>query len=294
MDTITSTDLPVILGLSPYKAEGELAREKRDGTSPASSLPMRVGLALEPLVRDEYEAATGRKVRRVRRLVSHPEIAWAACHLDFVAIGERRIVETKTTSSRRWEDGVPQDVEAQVQWQMGVTGYPLCDVAVLISNRDFRVETIEADGRLFDDLVRIAADFRSRLEAGGPFTESLSSIRALYPRSDETELMADAELEEAAHAWLDLRARRSELEAAADAIEVAMRARVGTASRLVGADWTLTLRQTKDRTDTDWRSVAAGLLTQLPEDERDALVGIHTATRPGYRPFRLVERRATP
>lgn len=290
MSGVTSTDLPVILGLSPYKSEGELAREKLNGRQPASSLPMRVGLALEPLVRAEYESLTGRKVRRVRRLISHPEISWAATHLDFVAVGERRIVETKTTSSRRWDEGLPQDIEAQVQWQLGVTGYPLADVAALISNRELRVHTVAADARLFGDLLAVASDFNRRLAEGGPFAESLASVKALYSASDETEILADAELEEAAHEWLRLRASRDDIDAAAEAIEAAMRARTGTAARVLGSDWTLTLRRTKDIESFDYRAMAEGILAKLATEERETLLSIHRSVRPGYRPWRLARR----
>ena len=49
----------------------------------------------------------------------------------------------------------------------------------------------------------------------------------------------------------------------------------------------VTWKRTKDRTETDWKSLAAGLLHQMPETERAALVGLHSAVREGFRPFRV-------
>ena len=53
--SVSSTDLAVILGLSPYRSEWDLAAEKLGTADPIEqTLPMRIGLALEPLIRDEY------------------------------------------------------------------------------------------------------------------------------------------------------------------------------------------------------------------------------------------------
>jgi predicted phage-related endonuclease len=53
-ELVTASDLPVLLGISPYKCEADLADEKR-GLAPEqeSSLRMRMGLALEDLIADE-------------------------------------------------------------------------------------------------------------------------------------------------------------------------------------------------------------------------------------------------
>ena len=62
------------------------------------------------------------------------------------------------------------------------------------------------------------------------------------------------------------------------------------AAVMVGDGFRVTWKQTKDVETTDWKSIADGLLRQLPETEREALVGLHTASRAGFRPFRIVEK----
>ena len=93
-DLVTASDLPILLGISPYRCEADLADEKR-GLGPAqeSTLRMRIGLALEDLIADEYTRTTGRQVRRFRTLVTHPAIEWAGASPDARALGERRLVE---------------------------------------------------------------------------------------------------------------------------------------------------------------------------------------------------------
>ena len=283
---VTGTDLPVLLGLSPFKSEAQLAREKLGEIEPQEqSLAMSIGLAVEPVIKDEYERVTGWKLRRVHSLVTHPRIAWAAVSPDFRVVGQKRLMEAKWTS-RKLDDELPQDMEAQARWQAGVAGVPVVDVAALV-RQELRIYTVEHDEATFDGLVAIAADFRRRLAEGGPFAENAASIKARYPFDDGTEIQADEEIEEAVERLLALRDKRAEFEAAADTIETAVKARMGEATRLVGRSWAITWKRTKDIVQTDWRMVADGLLRRLPETERIALVGAQTQTRPGFRAFRL-------
>lgn len=287
---VTATDIPVLLGLSPYKCEADLSDEKLAGTTVESTLRMRVGSQLQDLIADEYTRLTGRKTRRFRGMLRHPDIEWAAASPDFGVIGEKRLVETKWTGSKgRFADGLPQDVEAQVAWQLGVSGYPVADVAVLV-NGDALLQPFEvaANPALFADLVAVAEDFRRRLAAGGPFARDAARIRRDHPADDGTEIEADAEVTEAVLALGTTRAQIASLEALEDNLKAAIQARMADASRLVGSGFTVTWKRTKDREEVDWKSLAQGLLRTIPESEREALVGIHSSVRPGFRPFRLV------
>lgn len=290
---VVSTDIPVILGLSPYKAEADLAADKAGAERETAPDPkrdqiMRLGLALEPVIRAEEELKHGIRLRRVNRLVTHPRIPWAATSLDFERVGERCVVEAKASRSRRWDEGVPQDVEAQVRWQMGVAGYPRAHVALLRSGSELECWDVEHDAATFDGLVDIAADFRARLAAGGPFAETVDSLKRRYPRDNGSEMQADQDIEAAVAALMAVRDRRSLLERDENEIEAAIKTRMGEVAVLAGTGWRITWKRTKDRTETDWRALADGLLRAMPEPERTALVGLHSATKPGFRPFRLV------
>ncbi len=286
---VTATDIPVLLGLSPYKCEADLADEKAGGDGTESTLRMRIGSALQELIGSEYERTTGRKVRAFRGMVRHPDIEWAAASPDFRVVGEKRLVEAKRSTSRtRFADGLPQDIEAQVAWQLGVSGYPVADVAVLLGDDDLTTFEVAANPALFADLVAVASDFRARLEAGGPFAKDGARVRRDYPADDGTELVADAELIEAVRMLSHTRGQIAELEKVEDVLKTAVEMRMGSASRLVGPGFTATWKRTKDREETDWKSLAQGLLRTVPEPERAPLVGLHTSVRPGFRPFRLV------
>lgn len=287
---VSASDIPVLLGLSPYKCEADLADEKLGLAETPQTIPMKVGLALEDLIASEYEAQTGRRVQRFRSILRHPDIEWAIASPDRRVIGEQRVVELKHTgSSSRFSDGLPQDVEAQVAWQLGVLGWPVADVAVLVGGRELLPPfEVRADLALFANLVTVAEDFRRRLDAGGPFARDTARIKRDYPADNGAEMVADGDMDMAAKALADLRTQRKRMEASETALEDAIKGRMGEIAVVRGNGWHATWKRTKDREETDWRSLAAGLLRQLPETEAQALVGIHSSVRQGFRPFRLV------
>ena len=284
---VTATDLPVLLGISPWKCEQDLADEKWDIAEGESTLKMRVGSALEDLILAAYSEQTGRKARRVRGLWECATLPWAAASPDATAAG--RLVEIKWTGSRsRFRDGLPDDVAAQVQWQLMVADSPVADVATLtVGDDEVRVFEVAADADLQAHMVIVAEDFRRRLAAGGPFAQSQDSLKRRFQHDDGTELVADVEMADAVRALVDLRNRRKALEASEETLEVAIKTRMATATRLVGDGWTVSWKQTASRTETDWKALSTGLLAQLPETERAALVGLHSAVREGFRPFRV-------
>lgn len=290
---ITGTAIPVLLGISPWKCEADLADEMATGIGQESTLRMRIGSQLEDLIASEYEAQTGRKVRRSRGMIRHPEYEWAAASLDATVVGEPRAVELKWTASRtRFADGLPQDVAAQVAWQLGCVGYPVADVAVMTAD-SLTVYEQAADPVLFADLVAVAQDFRRRLAAGGPFARSEERIRRDHPADDGSEVVADTDTAEAVRALLDLRAAIARHEATEKALKAAIEARMGDAAVMTGPGFRVTWKRTKDREETDWKSLAAELIAPLPEPDRAAVVGRHVTVRAGMRPLRVTSDKET-
>src|SRR5882672_11251533 len=208
--------------------------------------------------------------------------------IDDAASYRRPADEFKHTSSRtRFADGIPQDVEAQVAWQLGITGYPVADIAVMTTDR-IDVYEQHADPVLFADLVTVAEDFRRRLAEGGPFARDAARLRRDYPADNGAEMNADADIDEAVRALIDTRDVRKRLEANEESLESAIKARMGEFAVLRGDGYHVTWKRTRDREEIDWKNLATGLLTALPETERTALVGLNTTVRQGFRPLRVV------
>lgn len=289
---ISSTDIPAILGISPWASEGDIAREKmgivveRERT-PEAERKMRIGLALEETIKEEEEVEHGHVLRHVDDLIVHPTLPWALTSLDYERIDERCIVEAKTSMSRDWDDGLPQYVEAQVRWQMGVMDVPVADVAALVGDELLTFE-LEHDPALFDGMVAIAEDFRRRLAAGGPFAHNSDSVRRAYPADDGSEAVADDEVAAAVARLQEIRSEIDRLERNEDALKVAIQTRMGEHAVLHTPGFDVIWRRSKDGTTTDWKAVVDELIGSLAGTERDALLGRHTTVRPGMRPFRVV------
>lgn len=154
---------------------------RRTGRAPevVETDAMRWGRLLEPLVLDEYERVTGRKVDARQRFVLHPTLAHLCATLDGVA-GDV-VVEAKTTRSRRWlsfdadSDGRADAEDAphpahviQAHQQMMCCGLDVADIAVLIGGSTFAVHRVERNAELCDLIAEYTSDFWRCVERDQP------------------------------------------------------------------------------------------------------------------------------
>jgi putative phage-type endonuclease len=301
---IGSSDLPVLVGLSPWKSEYELALEmtgQMPQEDPAETHDQReVGQLMEPVLLELYRRRTGRRARHVHRVLSMTERPWAVASLDAETIAERpnRLVELKHSWAVRWSaKTLPEDVEVQVMWQLGVSGYRQADVMAMAHGAP-RIVPVDFDESYFDDLVAIAERFRERTLAGVlPKPDgSESARRALatrFPADDGTFLTTSLETQAIAE---ELRRAKADLAAAKDRVgtaENAVRAVLGDATGMgvLEADgYRITWKRTADRTVTDWKALALELeqlalewgssrAPELVAETRER----HTTTEPGGR-----------
>lgn len=152
---IGASECAAALGISPYCTPYELWLEKT-GRVPKSDIlnesRVRLRHAHEQTVADEYAFQRQVKLKRVNKTLYHKKYPFMLCHLDRVIIGQRKIVEIKTSMSwmkSSWgevgTDNVPMDYIAQVQHQYACSGLNEADMAVLIDTDDFRIYPIQRD-----------------------------------------------------------------------------------------------------------------------------------------------------
>lgn len=301
--TIGSSDIPVIAGESPHKSSYTLAAE-RLGLIPEivddeTQELFDIGHLMQPVLLALYERKTGRHPKAAPSWRSHPQYPWATASLDGTA-PVKRIVEAKWTHSKRWRSGerVPGDVLLQCQWQMFVTGWDVTDVIVL----DFttpRVETVERDDSVIDDLLYFAREFMGYLERGElpPIDGSESTaqtLRARYPRDNGTWIPAAPELAVLTNELAEARATKRIAEDQERTVANALRAVIGDAN---GIDGLVSLKKNRDSERTNWPAVASAYRTIAeevrPAEELDALQSIHTDTVEGARVLRLLSKGST-
>jgi putative phage-type endonuclease len=283
---IGASDIPVILGMSKYKTPYELWAEKTGKVEPepAGEAAER-GHILEDAVATFYEKRTSAKTRRsngICRLKEHP---WAFCSLDRTIEGEEGLVEIKTSTSRAWElDPVPDFVQAQVQYQMLVTGAPWVDVAALLGSLNFRIERVYANQMEQAVIFNAAQKFWEAVETDTPpaiLGRDSDVFAKVVPQQRGDILQATPEIEMVAQAYADATYEEDLSTEHLRNLAIEMKQAIGDAEGIRGNGWSATWKQNKDRVSVDWKAVSMAL------GVTDALIQQHTTTEPGARVFRF-------
>lgn len=149
---VGGSDAGAVVGLNPYKSAYALWAEKCGYIQPfAGNLTTEVGAYLEAFVADLWSRETGKKVRRKNRVLVSDQYPFACADVDRVVIGEKALLECKTTTSvpimrqlRNCED-FPDAYYAQCVHYLAVTGYDRIYLAVLVNNRELLTYTLERD-----------------------------------------------------------------------------------------------------------------------------------------------------
>ncbi|WP_020007368.1 YqaJ viral recombinase family protein [Salinicoccus albus] len=162
---IGGSDSGTILGVNKWKSKTQLFFEK---TNPELKQDIDNeyiywGNVLEDVVAKEFEHRTGKKVRRDNRMLRHPDHDFMIANLDRVVVGEKALLECKTTSQYnkdQWEgDEIPAQYLCQVQHYMAVTGFEKAYIAVLLGGNTFIWKEIERDEELINILIETEKDF---------------------------------------------------------------------------------------------------------------------------------------
>ena len=172
---IGGSDVPVLMGKSPYRSICQLWEEKT-GKAPVEEKGNEFtywGTVMEPILRKEFTKRTGLYVRQKHALIFHKKIPYLFADLDGIATdetGERCIFEAKTASqykAEQWEHGkVPQEYVLQVQHYLEVMGMRKAYVAALIGGNQFVWRTIYRDEQLVSEILGQEKRFWDYVTAG--------------------------------------------------------------------------------------------------------------------------------
>ncbi len=194
---IGASECAAVLGISPYCTPYELWLIKTGQAQHEDILTesrVRLRHAHEETVAREYAVQKNVKLKRVHQTLYHKKFPWMLCHLDRVVIGEKRIVEIKTSMSwmkSQWgevgTDNVPMSYIAQVQHQYACAPtYTDADMAVLIDTDDFRIYPIERDNEIIKTIEeRVDHFWRYHvLEGNMPEPTTRGDIKLMFPSNN--------------------------------------------------------------------------------------------------------------
>lgn len=160
---IGGSDVPAVLGISPFATPLDVWRDKVLGPDDFDSPRMRWGRLLEPLVRSEAAAALGLQVEGPSTFKQD----WRIGHVDGIVrdpeLGDA-VLECKTGErSEDWgaegTDDIPDHYQAQVQWYLGLTGLRRAIVATLFGGSDFRLYNVQRDDGVIERIGVVAEQF---------------------------------------------------------------------------------------------------------------------------------------
>jgi predicted phage-related endonuclease len=272
---IGGSDLGHVVNAPPYGCARKLWYQKQ-GVEPDYEVEFRGhlirGTKLEPLIVEEYQERTGRKVRRTGSRFGEED--WQAGAMDRMIVGDERgpgVLECKTANERAFRsfmrDGLPLSYQLQIQWYMGLAGYKWGAFAVLEPS-NWRFETFEVsfDPSAYELVREMATQFWAMVGGcGEPDRLPVSDKRcgkcefrhscqgaALLDRVDVDE---DAEtiagLGSIAAEYLALRDVRDEAEEAMEALKADAAAMIGDAPGGVAPGYRISFKpQVSQRVDT--------------------------------------------
>lgn len=180
------SDIHHLFNAEPYGCARKLWYEKTEQTPDypvVASNVMKRGNKLEQLIRDEYVEVSGRKIRRVNRMITNTKIPWAMCHLDaeIVAVDDRGtgILECKSVGRPMYykvrDEGIPDSWIFQMQHYLLTTGRKWGSYAILwADNWEFIHFDIELDRELEHSILEAGESFW-RMVQNGPAPERLDA-----------------------------------------------------------------------------------------------------------------------
>lgn len=204
---IGGSDAGTILGVNKWKSKTQLFFEKVN-----PELKQQVdnefiywGNVLEDVVAKEFETRTGKKVRKNNKMLRHPEHEFMLANLDRVIIGEKALLECKTTSQYnidQWKDDeIPASYLCQIQHYMAVTGYEKAYIAVLCGGNQFIWKEVPRDDELIEIIINAEKDFWYNNVLAGVIPEIDGSdatkdfLNHMYKDIDETEVQLSDDVE---------------------------------------------------------------------------------------------------
>jgi len=201
---IGGSDASAILGFNPWKSPFELYIEKTsDVVQEIDNEAIYWGNTLEDIVAEEFTRRTGKKVRRRNQIFKHQEHDWMIANIDRDVVGERALLECKTTNAfavDQWEgDEIPPAYMCQLQHYMAVLDYEKAYIAVLVGGQKFLWKEIERDDEFIELMIEHEKEFwENHVLAGVPpeidGSKSASELlNQMYPEDNGETIMLESD-----------------------------------------------------------------------------------------------------
>lgn len=191
---IGGSDIGAILGLNPWKSAYTLWAEKTGRIEVEDISDKEAvwwGTNMEELVAKRFCMKTGKKVKKTTYEFSCKEYPFLVAHVDRLGVGEKFVLECKTTSARNrmnYNAGeVPPMHYAQVQFYLMLTGYKEGYLATK-RDSDFYITKIDRNDEFIEEMLESAIAFWKMVQDGtepdiDDSESTADTINQMYPES---------------------------------------------------------------------------------------------------------------
>lgn len=220
---IGGSDASAILGFNRYKSAFQLYIEKTsEFVEESDNESAYWGNVLEDVVAREFAKRTGKKIRKINRMLRHPKHYFMTANLDRDVVGEKAFLECKTASEYLKDSWNGEDVPAaylcQLQHYLAVTGYEKAYIAVLIGGNKFVWKEVARDDEFIELMIQHEKAFwENHVLANVPpaidgSTSASELLAKMYPQDDGSAIMLDEQSNTLIEAIESLKAEEKQLE----------------------------------------------------------------------------------
>lgn len=317
-----ASDFAAVLGVDPWKKPIDIFMAKTGQTQPeddAEEGPAAWGRFLERVIIQRWMKAhpdlpltyAGKRTRSFVHPVypfisATPDAYYRARPVGPVAYA----VEAKTSRYGKGfgepgTDEIPRGYKVQAIVQSAVTGAAVIYLPVLIAGSDPRDYIVEPTDAQREAVIAAGVEFWNEHVLKGIPPDEISEeyARSKWPTDDGEDLVATDDDVKLVETYRLARTNREQTEVAEDEAKLAIMARIGDRSRILGPGFAISWKKTKDVEKTDWKLLAGDLEKLLRDNSLggilivngqkvalDEAIGfvrsMHTETRDGSRVFR--------
>ena len=171
---IGASDAAAALGVCPWRSRMDVWLEKtgrhHDNGEQREDGPAFWGTVLETPVAERWARLTDKRIQRWGKGYTHPHYPYLRAHLDRVVVGEKSLLEVKTTSVWRaddWgptgSDGIALAAKLQQVAQLACASRQIAYTALLIGGQEFRhysmIRNPDLENAVVQGLVRFWVDY---------------------------------------------------------------------------------------------------------------------------------------
>lgn len=238
--TLGASEIAAVCGMDPFRGVWDVWADKLGLIPPESFAESDMGHLFERPLLEHYSRKTGVALTYPEKMI-HPLHKWVSATPDGLA--SDRVVQVKVVGANmahKWDDGVPEYVVCQVQWEMFVTGLPLAVVVACVGGTDYRALDVPADSEIQQSLFDLGREFwEGYVLTGTPPDPDASAacrkaLSARHRKHSAEPVPATRELVEMAREHKRLSKQAKDLDEVRDAIGNTLRLAIGDRS---GFEW---------------------------------------------------------